>query len=45
MLQSDIVERIVTIEGEKAILKMELDELLFVLRKEEFLYKMEQEIR
>ena len=37
MLRSDIVERTVTIEGEKAILKMELDELLFVLRKEEFL--------
>lgn len=37
MLQSDIVKRTVTIEGEKAILKMELDELLFVLRKEKFL--------
>lgn len=37
MLQSDIVERTVTIEGEKAILKMELDELLSVLRKENFL--------
>lgn len=37
MLQSDIIKRTVTIEGEKTILKMELDELLFVLRKEEFL--------
>ena len=37
MLQSDIIKRTVTIEGEKAILKIELDELLSVLRKEEFL--------
>lgn len=37
MLQSDIVKRTVTIEGKKAILKMELDELLSILRKENFL--------
>lgn len=37
MLQSDIIKRTVTIEGKKAILKIELDELLSVLRKEEFL--------
>lgn len=37
MLKSDIIKKAVTIKGEKGILMMELDELLYILRKENFL--------